>query len=55
MQQEIYENGPIACGINANAVLNYNGGILDLPNESKDIDHIISITGWGYDETTNKQ
>ncbi len=55
MQQEIYENGPIACGINANAVLNYQGGILDMPNESKDIDHIISITGWGYDESTNKQ
>ena len=55
MQQEIYENGPIACGINANAVLNYKGGILDMPHESKDIDHIISITGWGYDEATNKQ
>jgi cathepsin X len=55
MQQEIYENGPIACGINANAILNYKGGLLDVPNESKDIDHIISIVGWGYDKDSAKQ
>jgi cathepsin X len=55
MQQEIYNNGPIACGINANEILNYTGGILDVPDKSKEIDHIISVVGWEYDEVTKKQ
>ena len=55
IKHEIYKNGPIACGINANAILKYSGGILDVPNESKEIDHIISIVGWGHDALTNKQ
>ena len=55
MQQEIYENGPIACGINANAILNYTGGLVNMPNESKQIDHIISIVGWGYEPTSLHQ
>ncbi len=55
MQQEIYLNGPIACGINANEILNYKGGVLDVPNKSKDIDHIISIVGWEYDPIIKKQ
>ncbi len=55
MQQEIYERGPIACGINADAILNYSGGILDLPNTSREIDHIISIVGWGYHNSTARQ
>ena len=55
MMKDIYYNGPIACGINAAAILNYTGGILDVPNEKRNIDHIISIVGWGYDKKTNKQ
>lgn len=55
MKAEIIKNGPIACGINANAILKYEGGILDVPNESKEIDHIISIVGWGYSDKLQKQ
>ena len=55
MKQEIYENGPIACGINANAILNYTGGLIDLPTVSKEIDHIISIVGWEVDPKSGKQ
>ncbi len=55
MQQEIYQNGPIACGINANAILNYTGGVLDVPKVSREIDHIVSVVGWGYDNTLKKQ
>ena len=55
MMSEIYHHGPIACGINANAILKYSGGIYDNDEESKEIDHIISITGWGYDSITGKQ
>jgi len=54
MMAEIYENGPIACAINSLPVANYQGGIVDLPNESHNVDHIISIVGWGYDEGMDK-
>ena len=46
MKIEIYNRGPIACGINANAVLVYDGSYLDLPHKLKIIDHIISVVGW---------
>lgn len=52
MMKEIYNNGPIACGINAGPILNYDGGIITMPNESKEVDHIISIVGWGYNTDT---
>jgi cathepsin X len=55
MKSEIYKNGPVACGVNAGPIVNYQGGILDVPNEAKDIDHIISIVGWGHDEKSDKQ
>jgi len=50
MKKEIKKNGPIACGVNAVAILNYDGSVLDVPSESKGIDHIISIVGWAFDE-----
>ena len=53
MMKEIYKNGPIACGVNAGPILNYSGGILDVPHEDTEVDHIISIVGWGYNG--NKQ
>jgi cathepsin X len=55
IMNEIYKRGPVACGINANAILKYQGGIYDNDDEPKEIDHIVSITGWGYDNTTGKQ
>ena len=47
MMTEIYKNGPIACAMNCVPIMNYSGGIVDMPKESKSTDHIISITGWG--------
>ena len=55
MMQEIYNNGPIACGINANPILNYVGGIASMPKKDKEVDHIISIVGWGYSNNTQQQ
>ena len=55
MMNEIYNHGPIACGINAKKILDYHGGVIDLPDASKLIDHIVSIVGWGYDNDTGKQ
>lgn len=55
IMNEIYKNGPVACGINANKILEYSGGIMDVPHDLKIIDHIISIVGWGYDKDLDKQ
>jgi len=52
MQAEIYARGPIACGIDAAEILDYKGGIFSDSNAGRDIDHIISVTGWGYDATS---
>merc|ERR1711933_77184 len=48
MQKEIYARGPIACGIDAGPLLNYEAGIMK--NHSSDTDHVISVVGWGKDE-----
>jgi len=46
MMAEIHARGPISCGLDANYLVDYTGGIItDTPGE--EIDHIISVTGWG--------
>merc|ERR1712216_310041 len=45
MMKEIYSRGPIACGIAADPLLNYNGGIVT--NMDGGVDHVISVVGWG--------
>jgi len=47
MMKEIHQRGPIACGIDANPLLNYESGIIKEKGSS--IDHVVSITGWGTD------
>jgi len=47
MKAEIYARGPIACGINAVPILDYQGGVFTDTNAGTDVDHIISIIGWG--------
>jgi len=49
MQQEIYKNGPIACGIDAAPILNYTSGIATDAGDM--VDHVISVVGWGNDDT----
>lgn len=46
MMNQIYQNGPISCGINAEPLLNYTGGIINSTAE-KEINHEVSIVGWG--------
>jgi len=48
MMKEIYNRGPIACGIDAAPLLNYEHGIMTKPSD--DTDHVISVVGWGNDE-----
>jgi len=49
LQAEVFARGPVSCGVNAVAILEYEGGIVDMPNESRQIDHIVSVTGWGME------
>jgi cathepsin X len=50
MQKEIFNRGPIACGIDASPILKYQGGI-NTHGFSVMVDHVISVVGWGTDAT----
>jgi len=52
MQKEIYNRGPVACGIAAQPLLNYEQGIVN--NRDGGVDHIISVVGWGNDAEEGK-
>lgn len=54
MMAEMYARGPIACGIDANPLHEYTGGIFDSSNETS-INHIISLVGWGEDYSTGQK
>merc|ERR1711965_1276969 len=47
MQAEIYARGPIACGIDASKILEYKSGVAT--GAGDEVDHIISVVGWGND------
>lgn len=46
--QEIIQRGPIACSISSTQALHdYTGGIFREPNNSTNVNHEISVVGWG--------
>jgi cathepsin X len=51
MMTEIYRNGPISCGIQVtdNFAMNYKGGIYKEFLPSIDLNHEVSVVGWGKD------
>merc|ERR1711998_550192 len=51
MQKEIYNRGPIACGIAATPIHDYEGGIA---SGSGSVNHVISVVGWGTDPSEGK-
>lgn len=56
MMEEIYENGPISCAMENTLHLEfYKKGILYDPEPQRDhnLNHVVSIVGWGSDERTN--
>jgi len=52
MMKEIYNRGPVACGIASDPLLNYEKGIVTEHNQ--DVDHTISVVGWGTDAEVGK-
>jgi len=55
MMKEIFNRGPVSCGIAADPLLNYEEGIVTkwtIPIIS--VDHVISVVGWGTDATHGK-
>lgn len=57
MMAEIFARGPIACGIDATLLLDYEGGIVSASqfNNSHSMeDHIVSLVGWGESEKGEK-
>tara|TARA_B100000674_G_C37902698_1_gene944546 strand:+ start:518 stop:1444 length:927 start_codon:yes stop_codon:yes gene_type:complete len=55
IKKELFKNGPIACGVNAEPLLTYTGGIVNNTHQSQEINHIVSIVGWEYDPKTRLQ
>lgn len=47
MKKELHARGPIACGIDADNLRNYKGGVLNIPDGTRNINHVISVVGWG--------
>jgi len=53
MMQEIYQRGPIACGISVpDALENYTSGVFQDTTGDLDIVHDISVVGYGVDNGT---
>jgi cathepsin X len=50
MMQEIYQRGPISCGIaTPEAFEEYTGGIFEDTTGDRDVTHIISVVGFGVE------
>lgn len=53
MKAEIYARGPISCGVDAtNALESYTGGIFSEKVSNPQINHIVSVVGWGVENGT---
>jgi len=57
MKAELFKNGPISCGIQATNTFEqtYTGGIYNEYIANPQLNHEISIIGWGTDPTTKQQ
>lgn len=52
IMKEIYNRGPVACGIAADKLLNYEKGVI--AEHDSDLDHTISVVGWGMETGVGK-
>ena len=55
IKAEIFARGPVAAVINADALDQYHGGVFTDESYSTDVNHIVSIVGWGTDTDTGVQ
>jgi len=57
MKAELYQNGPISCGMDVtdNFEYNYFGGIYSEVKKFPMLNHEISIVGWGLEEATGTE
>ena len=53
IQNEIYARGPVVCGIDAGPIVNFTGTGVFASNQGTEINHAISVVGWGV--TTDGQ
>ena len=53
IMQEIFQNGPVVCGINGQAIENFKGDSIFATDVSGEITHAVTIVGWG--ESTTKE
>jgi len=55
IKSEIFARGPVAATVNAEPIVAYAGGVYKDATESRSVNHIVSIVGWGMDEESGKQ
>lgn len=56
IKAEIYARGPVATGVNAEPIVEYNGEIIyDTKFWNMMVNHVVSIVGWDVDPATGEQ
>jgi len=56
MKKEIWKRGPIGCGVDATTKFDkYDGGIFSQRKRHPQINHEISVVGWGQDPQTGQE
>ena len=55
IKAEVFARGPVAAAVNGKPLHSYTGGIYSDESESKKTTHIVSIVGWGKDDTSGDE
>lgn len=50
IKKEIFKRGPVACGVDADNLRKYHNGVLNIPDGTRNTNHVVSIVGWGKSE-----
>jgi len=55
MRREIFTNGAVAGSIDASPLVNYTGGILHMSGKDFNLNHAITINGWGVHDNDRSE